>query len=119
MMYHDKTSRRGVAWLELILVLAFLALLFQVFPSLWWGLWAALDLRTWSRGTWFGLNLLVLLGLFGIRFGSDLYADWRNRRTRRRPVVHSNANQGDADYQLRVQRDADWRERAKKRLPWQ
>lgn len=118
-MYHHKTSLGGFARLELVLVLACLALLFQVFPGLWWDLWAALDFRTWSRGTWFALNLLVLLSLFGIRFGPALYADWRNHRTRRRPGVHSDANQGDADYQLRVQRDADWRERAKRRLPWQ
>lgn len=51
-MFHHQPSRRGLAWLELVLVVAFLALLFQVFPGLWWGLWGALDLRQWSRGGW-------------------------------------------------------------------
>lgn len=112
--------RAGIAWLELLLVLAFLALLFQVFPSLWF----ALDFRTWSRTTWFTLNLFVLFGLFGIRFGPDLYSEWRERRKRlaikqqQQTMAHADGVHDDPDYEARVRRDADWRERAKRRLPW-
>ena len=114
----------GIAWLELLLGLAFLALLFQVFPSLGSALLSALDIRIWSRTTWFALNLLVLLGLFGIRFGSDLYADWKERRKRmdssrrRQAAMGAGESHTDPDYETRVRRDADWRERARKRLPW-
>ena len=114
--------RAGFAWLELLLALAFFALMFQVFPSLGSALWSALDIRTWSQTTWFALNLLVLLGLFGIRFGSDLYADWKERRNRQRAAGRGQLGAGephsDPDYETRVIRDADWRERARRRLPW-
>lgn len=114
--------RSGFAWLELVLALAFLALLFQVFPSLWIDLLSALDIRTWPRTTWFALNLLVLFGLFGVRFGPDLYGDWKQRRSRQRAAgrgqLAASESHTDPDYETRVRRDADWRERARRRLPW-
>ncbi len=79
----SRNKRRGVAWLELLLALAFVALLFQVFPSLWNGLVWAADVRNWSRGVWMGVNVAVVLILFGIRFGPELYRESRVRRPRR------------------------------------
>lgn len=54
----------GIAKLEILVVLAFLALLFQVFPSLWNLLCGALDVRQWSRTTWMVMNVVVALLLF-------------------------------------------------------
>ena len=55
----DRHARSGFALLELLLVLALVALILQLFPSFW----AALDARTWSRATWVVLNLVVLASL--------------------------------------------------------
>ena len=74
--------RSGFALLELLLVLAFLALLFQVFPALWFGLLWAVDVRNWSRGMWMGLNVAIVFALFGLRFGPELFDQWRERRAR-------------------------------------
>jgi len=69
-------NRQGFAWLETLLVLALLALVLQLFPSLL----GLLDVRNWSRGTWFAMNGVVVLILLAIRFGPDLVEDWRQRR---------------------------------------
>jgi hypothetical protein len=76
------TPRVGLACLELLLVLAILALVHQLFPSLWAvAIWAA-DVRNWPRTIWFAATWMVLIALLAIRFGPDLYHDWRQRRTR-------------------------------------
>ncbi|MEX2316622.1 MAG: hypothetical protein WD669_05685 [Pirellulales bacterium] len=77
-------ERGGFGRLEVLLVLAFLALLFQVFPSLWFGTWRLLDVRNWPRGAWMFLNVAVVLALFAIRFGPDLMNDWQQRQARRK-----------------------------------
>jgi len=60
-------------WLEAGLGVAALVLTFQFFPSLAATTWQTLDLREWSRTTWFVANAFVLLLLCGIRFGPDLF----------------------------------------------
>jgi hypothetical protein len=75
--------RRGVAWLEILLVLAVLALVFQVFPQLWFSTLWALDVRNWSRGVWFVLNIGVVLVLFGIRYAPEVNQEWKRRRGNR------------------------------------
>jgi hypothetical protein len=72
----------GFVWVELVLMLAVLVLLFQLFPSLWIGLVRSLDVRNWSRSVWMMLNLGVVLALFSIRFVPGLCSDWRERRMR-------------------------------------
>jgi len=79
----NKSYRLGFAWLELLLALAILAVLFQLFPSLWVGTVWALDVSNWPRTIWFAANLVVVFALVAIRFGPDLYADWHERRERR------------------------------------
>jgi membrane protein implicated in regulation of membrane protease activity len=49
------------------IVVAAATALLAIFPSAWWALLAALDIRGWSRTTWFLLNLLVVVVLLGIR----------------------------------------------------
>ncbi len=82
-MHMQKLIRTGFAWLELLLALASLALLFQLFPSLWIGTLWALDIRNWPRTVWFAANMMVVFTLVAIRFGPNLYTDWRERRERR------------------------------------
>ena len=116
--------RTGAAWLEILLILAFLALLFQVFPWLWKLLWHALDVRLWSSAAWMTLNIAVLVALFGVRFGPEALADLRERRKRlvsRRKdgIAETTTSAVDTDYEARRRRDVEWVQRAKKRLPWQ
>ena len=75
--------RRGVAWLEILLVLAVLALLFQVFPQLWFNTLWALDVRNWSRAAWFALNIGVVLVLFAIRYAPEVHQQWKQRKSNR------------------------------------
>jgi hypothetical protein len=74
--------RAGFAWLELLLVLAVLALVLQLVPSLWTLAQRALDVGNWSRTVWFAGTCVVLAMLVGIRFAPDIYGDWRRRRER-------------------------------------
>lgn len=74
--------RAGVGRLELLLIVAVLALVFQFFPlftqrALW-----VLDLRNWSREVWFIVNVMVVLALLGVRFVPSLYTEWRERSRR-------------------------------------
>jgi hypothetical protein len=129
--------RLRLDWLELLLLSASVALVFQMFPWLWWSIYSRLDPRTWSRSTWFVLNAVVLLVLFGVKLGPGLYEDFRSQRAERASKLrrkarvaesaaadsNSTASLGetrlsDDDYQARLQRDAEWRDRAKKRHPW-
>lgn len=62
-----------IPWLELVLGMAAIALLFQFFPAMAAATWRLIDFRNWSRLTWFVANVVVLLFLCGIRFGSELF----------------------------------------------
>jgi hypothetical protein len=77
-----KPLRAGFAWLELLLVLALLALVLQLLPSLRTAALWLLDFRNWPRTLWFAATWIVLLVLVGIRFGPGMYGDWRRRRER-------------------------------------
>lgn len=96
--------RSGTGKLELLLVLAFLALLFQVFPSLWFGLLGVLDIRNWPRGVWMAINVGVVFSLFAIRFGPDLVADWKQHRVRKR-AASENREKKICDLALKEQRE--------------
>ena len=72
--------RHGVAWFELLLVLAVVALLFQLFPAAWSWLVGALDPRSWSRQTWFLANLAVVLVLLSIRLAPEMKAVFARRK---------------------------------------
>lgn len=118
-----RSTRYGVARLELLLSIASLALLFQVFPSLWFGLVWALDVRNWSRGIWIGLNALAVAALFAIQFRIEIRDAWTavGAAVRRSGMTgRSTAREADrdAEYEVRERRDAEWRERARNRLPF-
>ncbi len=94
--------RSGFAWLELLLGLAAIVLLFQLFPSLWFACVWAVDVRNWSRGGWLGLNAVAVLVLCGIRFGPELYKEWRERGAR----LAINREKQEKQRQLTEQREA-------------
>lgn len=97
----QRPVRSGFAWLELLLVLAVVALVFQLFPSLWNGTLWALDIRNWPRTVWFAGNLVVVLVLVAVRFGPDLYQEWQNRRER----LAADREKREKQLQLKEQRE--------------
>jgi hypothetical protein len=121
-MHQTRWDRRGFAWLEWLLLLAVLALLVQLFPAMWDALRRALDVRGWSRDVWVLLNVLVLVALVAIRFRHEVTTCLRKAvfsvRRRGSNGQASGSAPTDPDYEARTRRDAEWRERAKKRLPF-
>ena len=74
------TLRSGIAWLELLLSLAVIALVFQIWPNLGSILLFALYFRNWSQTVWFVANVVIVVLLLGIHFGPRLANDWREQR---------------------------------------
>lgn len=64
--------------LEIAFVAACVLLCVQLFP----GTLSYLDVRTWSRATWFWANGIVVVTLISIRFIPDLWEQWRARQIR-------------------------------------
>jgi hypothetical protein len=119
--------RAGYAWPELLLALAIVALVLQLYPSLWFRALWALDVRNWSQAAWLYFNIAIIFVLVGMRFGPELMADLRRQKwaalkrlgaRRARTGGNSSTSDDDAGYSARVRRDAEWCERAKRRLPW-
>jgi hypothetical protein len=67
--------------LEFSLLLAALALVFQLFPAAWFGLLHLIDIRTWPRVIWMGFSIAGLAVLVGVRLVPSVFADWQKRRT--------------------------------------
>lgn len=102
-MENDETSRRWrIGWLESLLVVAIALLLLQVFPQVGLAVLWAVNPVNWPRTTWFTVNLLVVLTLVAIRFGPDLYADWRERRLQRRKHRQEEAHKKELKEQRKV-----------------
>jgi len=81
---HQQPAEREsrMPWLELVLGAAMLALVSQFFPALGTTIGQALDFRNWGRGTWFVVNILVLLFLCSLRFIPELLRSFRQKRIR-------------------------------------
>lgn len=79
-----KTDTKSVGFIriEVLLIAALSTLVLQLtghfFPIIVW----LIDVQTWSRATWIGINFLVILFLVFVRFGPGLLTDWRFRRGR-------------------------------------
>jgi hypothetical protein len=67
-------------WLELLLLLAVIVLVFQLFPHLPQSILAYLDFRQWSRSTWLFANLTLLFFLIATRIGPELVENWQSKR---------------------------------------
>lgn len=82
MIQRSSSTRDGLARLELLLGLAFIALILQVVPSLGHALLYAADFRNWPRTAWFAANAIFVAVLMAIRLGPDLLLELRERRQR-------------------------------------
>ena len=82
MMHRSRTSRNGIAWLELLLLLAVMILLIQMWPAFGSRILWGIDVRNWSSSERFMANVAFVLVLVAIRFGPDLLNQWRERRQR-------------------------------------
>ncbi len=94
-MLRNRKDCHGFGLLELILALAVLALISQLWPPI-------LDVRQWSRATWFILNLVIVLALVVARFGPDSYQEWKDRRQR----LLVERTKAEKVHKLREQREA-------------
>ncbi len=54
------------------LAVSTVALVFALVPPLWHSLVAAVDVRNWSRLTWFLANVVVVVILLGIRLAPEV-----------------------------------------------
>ena len=61
-----------IPWLELTLGLAMVLLILQSVPAARVAAWRIIDFREWSRIGWFVFNIMVLLGLVAVRYGSEI-----------------------------------------------
>jgi hypothetical protein len=80
-----KLQRRPIRfpWLEAALGLAAVVLILQLFPGVAAKILPAIDVRRWSRLTWFAANVFLLLLLCAFRFGPDTTKTWRKRKQNR------------------------------------
>lgn len=109
--------------LEALLVTALFALLLQLFPGSYRILFRSIDVRHWSRVQWLIANTLLILSLVSARCWPALIETWHGRK---RSVARDSKGEGQTaalgenedSYDARLRRDVEWRERAKKRLPW-
>jgi hypothetical protein len=81
-MDRNGAEERDPPWLEAALLVAALALAFQLFPSLWASVVRAVDVRNWTHAMWFSGTIFTLLFLLGVRFGPDLWEEYRTQRRR-------------------------------------
>jgi len=76
-MRHDHPGN-VFPWLEVVVGISVLGLLFELFPSLWQGI----DVRNWSRMTALIVNVAAVIILVGIRTGPNLIAVFLRRRNK-------------------------------------
>lgn len=81
-MQSGKCERHAFGRAELLLAVALVSILLQLFPGLLSILSWLIDVRHWPPFAWFALNLLALLILVWFRFGPELFNVWRERRKR-------------------------------------
>jgi hypothetical protein len=120
MLWRDKLERGqfgGIVSPEVLVLVATVGLLLQIVPS--HGMW---NVWNWSRGSWLGVNCGILLALVGIRLGRPCRDIVRARRGKpRTPGIRQMKNrlrEASSDYEMRTRRDAEWRERARARMPF-
>lgn len=82
-MHQRLKQRHGAILLDVLLVLAFVILILQLWPSFGVDLLRRLDARSWSRTTWFMVNLGILGVLLTIRYSPQMLIDWHDWRKQR------------------------------------
>ena len=89
-----KSMLARLPWLEVALALTSISLVLQLFPAVGTGVLELLDVRNWSRTTWFVVNLGFVGLLLAVRFTPTVRAiawyervsdafRWRNRLSRK------------------------------------
>lgn len=112
--------------LEWALAAACLNLLAQAFPDASGKLFSAIaavcDVRTWSWSMRILANVVVLCLLIGIRYFPDIKASLVVHRPNARTGATQRSSRADevldTELHARYERDAEWAERAKNRLPF-
>jgi hypothetical protein len=89
-MRSGKPNDRAVFWTSIGLTVLVCVIFIPLAPIIWTGVLQAalgtvfslLDVREWSRLTWFIVNFAVLALLMGFRFGPNLKRAWKARRAK-------------------------------------
>lgn len=105
---------------EMLLAASLVTLALQLLPGVRQRVSLALDVTQWSRTTWFVVNLAAALALVAVRFSGNLYRAFAAAvPPRKAPIAYLDEGSNASDYQERYQRDKEWRDRAKRRRPFQ
>lgn len=130
-----ETTSSGLQPLTWLLAFALLALNLQMMShpartlqSFAGALLSLLDFRQWSQFAWLLITVVGVAVLTFTRFGHEWKTAWARRRVKtasRRADARSRkardpqtTEETAADYEARIQRDREWRERAKNRMPF-
>jgi hypothetical protein len=67
------TSQRDARsfWLEVLIFVAVVTLLFQLFPNLWWGALAVIDVRNWTWKSYAVASSIAVVVLVALRAWSE------------------------------------------------
>jgi hypothetical protein len=121
-MDSKRLGQHGFAYLELLLVVALLALICQAFPGLFFRFCVGMDFRNWSRAVWIAINIGTILILFTIRYCLELRAALvsicSTSMTPRQTAENTQHLNSVDEQNARTKRDAEWCERARNRLPF-
>jgi hypothetical protein len=69
-------------WLEIALAVTSLALVLQLYPAIGAWILSQIDVRTWSRTTWFVCNAVFVAVLVAVRFVPDVLARIRESQAK-------------------------------------
>lgn len=92
-MNPNVTRRHGSSTLELLFVLALVAFVVLLIPSLGGNIVWAIDFRNWPRTVWFMVNWLVLGALLMVRFAPGVYRSWAERCERKQRMTRQQEKQ--------------------------
>jgi len=59
----SQVREAGIPWLESLIAVLTVSLVFQLWPALFWGLLWAIDVRNWSWPVIIGAHVVVILAL--------------------------------------------------------
>jgi hypothetical protein len=77
-----RTTFAKLPWLEIALAVTSLALVLQLYPAIGTWILNQIDVRTWSRTTWFVCNAVFVSLLVAVRFVPDVLARIRESQAK-------------------------------------
>jgi hypothetical protein len=72
-----REGARRFSWVEWALAFTFAALVFQLFPSLWWAVISVVDVRNWTWRSYAAVSTIAIVVLFVAKAWQD--NAWQNR----------------------------------------